>query len=47
MSGIRDKIIHSYFKVDYETVWLVVKEEIPKLKPMIVKVLEDLESESI
>ena len=43
MAGMRDKIIHGYFTVDFETVWLVIKEEIPKLKPMIVKVLKDLE----
>ena len=30
--------------VDFEEVWLVVKEEIPKLKPLIKKVLEDLET---
>jgi uncharacterized protein with HEPN domain len=45
MAGMRDKIIHAYFIVDFETVWLVVKEEIPRLKPMIMKVSEDLEKE--
>lgn len=45
MAGMRDKIIHSYFTVDFETVWLVVKEEIPRLKPMIKKISEDLEKE--
>lgn len=43
MAGMRDKIIHGYFEVDCETVWLVVKEEIPKLKPMITKVIKDIE----
>ena len=43
MAGMRDKIIHGYFIVDFETVWLVVKEEIPRLKPMIIEVSEDLE----
>ena len=42
IAGMRDKIIHGYFKVDFETVWLVVKKEIPRVKPMIVKVSEDL-----
>ena len=36
--------IHSYFTVDFETVWLVVKEDIPRLKPKLKKVLEDLEN---
>ena len=47
MAGMRDKIIHGYFVVDFETVWLVVKEEIPRLKAMIMKVSEDLEKGSI
>lgn len=41
MAGMRDKIIHGYFTVDFEEVWLVVKEEIPKLKPLIKDVLKD------
>ena len=47
MAGMRDKIIHGYFVVDFENVWLVVKEEIPKLKPKIQNVLEDLESNKV
>ena len=43
LAGMRDKIIHGYFTVDFETVWLVVKEDIPRLKPMIKIVLENLE----
>jgi uncharacterized protein with HEPN domain len=46
IAGMRDKIIHGYFTVDFETVWLVVREEIPRLKLMIMKVSEDLEKES-
>lgn len=42
IAGMRDKVIHFYFGVNLEKVWLVVKEEIPKLKPIIVKVLKDL-----
>lgn len=44
LAGMRDKIIHSYFTVDFETVWLVVKDDIPRLKPKLKKVLEDLEN---
>lgn len=42
MAGMRDKCIHGYFTVDYEEVWLVVKEDIPKLKPLIKDVLKNL-----
>ncbi len=47
LAGMRDKIIHSYFMVDFETVWLVVKEDIPRLKPLVKKILEDLEETAI
>ena len=45
MAGMRDKIIHSYFTIDYENVWLVVKEEIPKLKPLISGILSELKAD--
>ena len=35
MAGMRDKLIHFYFGVDREAVWLVVKERIPALAPLI------------
>ncbi|MHA1636822.1 MAG: HepT-like ribonuclease domain-containing protein [Candidatus Thorarchaeota archaeon] len=44
MAGMRDKIIHSYFTVDLEAVWLVIKTEIPKLKPLLKQIQEVLEN---
>ena len=44
MAGMRDKVIHFYFGVDLETVWLVVKERIPALKPVLQELLQDLET---
>lgn len=35
MAGMRDKLIHHYFGVDYAIVWDVVKNELPKLEPQI------------
>ncbi len=32
ISGMRDKLIHSYFGVDLEAVWVVVKQDLPILK---------------
>lgn len=44
MSGMRDKVIHFYFGVDREAVWLVAKERIPAIKPLIEHTLQDLEA---
>jgi uncharacterized protein with HEPN domain len=41
MAGMRDKLIHSYFGVDCEAVWLSAKERIPAIKPFIEEVLRD------
>ena len=41
MAGMRDRLAHGYFAVDYEIVWKVVKEELPDLKPKIEKVYEE------
>jgi len=43
MAGMRDKAIRLYFSVDNETVWLVVKERIPSLQPLIEQIVRDLE----
>lgn len=44
MAGMRDKVIHFYFGVDHEAVWLAVKERIPAIKLLIGQILQDLEA---
>ena len=39
MAGMRDVIIHSYFKVDLDAVWNAIKKDIPFLKKEITKLL--------
>jgi uncharacterized protein with HEPN domain len=40
ISGMRDKIIHHYFNVDYELIWDVIKNKLPEIRTRIQKVLE-------
>ncbi|MCC5814468.1 MAG: DUF86 domain-containing protein [Leptospira sp.] len=35
IAGMRDKLIHNYFGVDYEMVWSVSVERLSELKPAI------------
>ena len=41
MAGMRDKVIHEYFGVKIERVWLTVKQDIPALRPLIQKILKN------
>lgn len=43
MTEMRDKVIHEYFGVDLKRVWITVKNEIPRLKPMFEEILKDSE----
>lgn len=45
MAGMRDRLIHAYFGIDYNLVWSAIKIEIPKLKPKLKKMLSELEQE--
>lgn len=42
MAKMRDKIIHFYFGVDYEIVWKVIKERLPRIKSELTVILEEL-----
>ncbi len=42
MTGMRDKLIHAYFSVDYEVVWKTVIEDIPIIKKNFTDIMNKL-----
>jgi uncharacterized protein with HEPN domain len=40
MTGMRDKLIHHYFGVDYDLVWDVVMNKIPSVSQAVRKIIE-------
>mgnify|MGYP004746567185 CR=1 FL=1 len=39
MAGMRDKLIHFYFGVDYSLVWRTITERVPEVKRELQKIL--------
>lgn len=37
VAGLRDKIIHHYFDVDYQTIWDIVQKNLPEVKEVLEK----------
>lgn len=46
MAGMRDRIIHRYFAVNYTIVWDTVKDHLPPLQSIIGQILKDMEDEA-
>jgi len=44
MAGMRDKVIHDYFGVNYDIVWTVASRELPVLQPKIEDIQRQLEA---
>lgn len=39
LAGVRDRLIHHYFGVNFDIVWTVVKKELPQCAPKLKKLL--------
>jgi uncharacterized protein with HEPN domain len=44
MSGMRDKVVHEYFGLDYGIVWQVATLDLPRLLPIIQRILEQMQA---
>ncbi|MYK51217.1 MAG: DUF86 domain-containing protein, partial [Gemmatimonadetes bacterium] len=42
MSGMRDRLVHSYFGVNFRLVWKAITDDTPKAKPHIQQLLADI-----
>jgi len=40
IAGMRDRLIHGYFTVDFERVWETIKRDLPPLKEAITRILK-------
>lgn len=40
MAGMRDRLIHDYFGVDYDLVWDVVRNRVPALRTQVASILQ-------
>ena len=45
MAGMRDRLIHGYFGVDYELVWDVAVNKIPTLRDQLAELVEEADTE--
>lgn len=45
--GLRNVVIHGYFVVDLDIIWVIIKEQLPELKDVLLRMLEEVDGEQI
>ena len=40
--GMRNILIHEYFRIEYDEVWRTLNEDLPKLKSQIISIIHDI-----
>ncbi len=43
MAGMRDRLIHAYFGIDYKLVWNIIRDELPQLKNKLQAIIKHVE----
>ena len=46
MAGLRDKLIHDYFGIDFELVWDILQHKIPTLKTHLNQIFKDFDTQN-
>jgi uncharacterized protein with HEPN domain len=46
MAGMRDRIVHHYFGIEWNVVWDVIQNSLPNLQPVIEAVLKQADEEA-
>ncbi|MFZ1127496.1 DUF86 domain-containing protein [Methanoregula sp.] len=41
IAGMRDKVIHRYFEINWQIVWNVINENLPAIEPKIADLIEE------
>ena len=45
LAGLRDRLIHQYFGVNYDIVWTIVRQELPPTLSKVKKILKEIKGE--
>ena len=46
IAGMRDKLIHQYFRVDVDVLWETTQQDVPQLKVLVKRVIENLKNDA-